>query len=142
VSVQVFCAADTQQTDVEAIVRRVADLEHAQQNELPEAFMRLFRTADPVWTTGHGRRLSGWDEINEFTHKVLPGAMKETTATYEVARILFVRPDVAVVNVHQRQIHLDGRPIEGASEGRPIYIMAKDEGEWKIAAAQNTEVQV
>jgi hypothetical protein len=68
VSIQVFGATDAQQADVEAIVQRVAELQHAQQNELPEAFMRLFRTTDPVWTTGHGRRLSGWDEINEFTH--------------------------------------------------------------------------
>jgi uncharacterized protein (TIGR02246 family) len=140
-SIQVFGSTDAQQADVEAIVQLVANQQDAQQNELPDAFMRLFRTADPVWTTAHGKRLSGWDEINEFTQKVLPGAMKESTATYEVVRILFVRPDVAVVNVHQRAIDLDGRPLKGVPEGRPIYILAKDEGNWKIAAAQNTQVQ-
>jgi uncharacterized protein (TIGR02246 family) len=140
VSIQVFGTSDAQQADVEAIVRLVADVEHAQQNELPEAFMKLFRTQDPVWTTAHGMRLSGWSEINAFTHKVLPGAMKHSTATYEVVRILFVRPDVAVVNVRQRPVQLDGRPIEDQPEGRPFYVLAKDDGEWKIAAAQNTQV--
>jgi uncharacterized protein (TIGR02246 family) len=138
-NVEVF-GDSVEQTDVDAIVQFVADLQHSQQNELPDAFMDLFSKNDPVWTTGGGTRLSGWNEISEFTHKVLPGAMKESMATYEVARILFIRPDVAAVNVHQRPIHLDGRILEGAPEGRPFYILRKDDGAWKIAAAQNTQV--
>ncbi|MEU7900309.1 SgcJ/EcaC family oxidoreductase [Nonomuraea sp. NPDC049152] len=117
------------------MVQLVTDVEHAQQNELPAAFMSLSRTQDPVWTTGHGKRLSGWGKINTFTYKVLPSAMKHSTASYEVVRILFVRPDVAAVNVRQRPVQLDGT-IEDQPEGRPFYILAKDDGEWKIAAAQ------
>ncbi|CAM4457354.1 SgcJ/EcaC family oxidoreductase [Nocardia ninae] len=126
--------------DVEAIVALVAAVEHAQQNELPADFMRLFRTTDPVWTTAHGQRLSGWETINEFTHRMLPGATAHGTATYEVARILFIRPDIAAVNVHQRPIRLDGTPRADYPEGRPFYILADDGEGWKIAAAQNTQV--
>ncbi|MFB4317824.1 SgcJ/EcaC family oxidoreductase [Actinomadura sp. 21ATH] len=140
-SIEVFGAATDQQADIDAIVTLVAAVEHAQQNELPEAFMELFRRQDPVWTTSHGMRLAGWETISEFTHKVLPGAMKDSTASYEVVRILFIRHDVAAVNVHQRPIDLDGRPLPGAPEGRPLYVLAKDNGEWKIAAAQNTQVK-
>ncbi|MFF5209173.1 SgcJ/EcaC family oxidoreductase [Streptosporangium sp. NPDC000396] len=139
-SIEVFGTTEARQDEVDAIVRLVAGVEHAQQNELPEAFMSLFRTQDPVWTTAHGKRLSGWEEINAFTHKVLPGAMKHSTASYEVVRILFVRPDVAVVNVRQRPVRLDGSPRDDYPEGRPFYVLAKDDGEWKIAAAQNTQV--
>ncbi|ASU84024.1 hypothetical protein CDO52_15610 [Nocardiopsis gilva YIM 90087] len=107
--------------------------------------MELFSKHAPVWTTAHGVRMSGWDVISEFTHKVLPGAMKESTATYHVVRILFVRPDVAVVNVHQRPVDLDGRPLPELPEGRPVYVLAReeegDEGEWRIVAAQNTQVK-
>jgi uncharacterized protein (TIGR02246 family) len=66
--------------------------------------------------------------------------MKESTATYEVVHVLFIRPDVAAVKVRQRPATLDLRPIEGAQEGSPLYIMAKDEGEWRLVAAQNTPV--
>lgn len=125
------------QADIEAIIRRVAELEYAQQHEQVEDFMRLFRP-DAVWVTAVGRQLIGWEEINAFTHHVLPGAMTEWTATYEVVHILFVRPDVAVVNVRQRPVTLDGRPYDGWPKGSPVYVMAKDEGEWKIAAGQNT----
>ncbi|GII57873.1 hypothetical protein Pth03_62620 [Planotetraspora thailandica] len=126
-------------TEIEAIKGVIATLEHAQQNELPGEFVSLFR-ADAIWTTGHGRRLTGRDEISEFTHRVLPGAMKESTATYEVVHVLFIRPDVAAVKVRQRPVTLDGRPIEGQNEGSPLYVMAKEDGRWLLTACQNTEV--
>jgi uncharacterized protein (TIGR02246 family) len=138
--IQVFGANGGQHADVDAIVQLVAEVERAQQNELPTEFMSLFRKQDPVWTTAHGKRLSGWDNISEFTHKVLPGAMRQSTARYEVVRVLFVRPDVAVVNVHQRPVTLDGEPIDSQPEGRPLYVLSKEDGRWFIAAAQNTQV--
>jgi uncharacterized protein (TIGR02246 family) len=139
-TVEVLGTSRDQEADVEAIVALVARVEHAQQNELPGAFMAEFSRRDPVWTTAHGVRLSGWDTISEFTHRVLPGAMRDSSAVYEVVRIQFIRPDVAAVNVHQRPLTLDRKPLPGTPEGRPLYVLAKDDGEWRIAAAQNTRV--
>ncbi|MGP4110560.1 SgcJ/EcaC family oxidoreductase [Streptomyces sp. 4N509B] len=137
---EVLGSPDAGEDDVRAVAALVAGVEHAQQSELPDAFMSHFRTEDPVWTTAHGRRLAGWEEINAFTHKVLPGAMRESTAVYDIERVLFVRPDVAVVNVRQRPVRWDGTPLADAPEGRPFYVLAKDAGTWRIAAAQNTQV--
>jgi uncharacterized protein (TIGR02246 family) len=131
---------DDHAAEREAITARVAELEAAQQHERPDEFMRLFRR-DAVWVTAHGRRLVGWDEINAFTHQVLPGAMKESTATYEVVHVVFARPDVAVVAVRQRPLALDGTPLPGQPEGRPTYVMAKEGDEWMIVAGQNTQVR-
>jgi uncharacterized protein (TIGR02246 family) len=129
----------TDQVEIEAIRQVVASLEHAQQNELPDEFVGLFRP-DAIWTTAHGKLLMGRDEISAFTHQVLPGAMKESTATYELAHVLFIRPDVAAVKVRQRPVTLDGRPIEDQNEGSPLYVMAKENGRWRLVACQNTEV--
>jgi uncharacterized protein (TIGR02246 family) len=129
----------TSDAEIEAIKRVVSVLEHAQQSELPDEFVGLFRQ-DAIWTTGGGKRLIGRDEISAFTHQVLPGAMKDSTATYEVAHVLFVRPDVAAVKVRQRPVTLDGEPIEGQNEGSPLYVMAKEGGQWRIVAGQNTIV--
>jgi uncharacterized protein (TIGR02246 family) len=123
--------------DVAAIEARVAELEKAQQQESVEDFVGLL-APKAVWVTGGGRRLTGRDEIRAFTEKVLPGAMKDSTATYEVVHVSFVRPDVAVANVRQRPVTHDGEPLEGQPEGRPVYVMAKEDGRWKIVAAQNT----
>ncbi|HCT81595.1 MAG TPA: DUF4440 domain-containing protein [Micromonosporaceae bacterium] len=129
------------ETEIEAIKQVVATIEHAQQNELPDEFVSLFRH-DAIWTTAHGKRLFGRDVISEFTHKVLPGAMKDSTATYEVEHVLFIRPDVAAVKVRQRPVTLDGKPLEGENEGSPLYVMAKEDGEWRLVACQNTIVHL
>jgi uncharacterized protein (TIGR02246 family) len=126
-------------TEIAAIGRVVATLQHAQQNELPEEFIGLFRD-DAIWTTGHGRRLDGRAEIAEFTRRVLPGAMAESTATYEPVQVLFIRPDVAAVKVRQRPVALTGEPLAGENEGSPLYVMAKEDGRWLIVAGQNTIV--
>jgi uncharacterized protein (TIGR02246 family) len=126
-------------TEIAAIGRVVATLQHAQQNELPEEFIDLFRE-DAIWTTGHGRRLDGRAEIAEFTRRVLPGAMRESTATYEPVQVLFIRPDVAAVKVRQRPVALTGEPLAGEQEGSPLYVMAKEDGRWLIVVGQNTVV--
>lgn len=129
-----------QEVEIKAIEQVVASVQHAQQHELPGEFADLFRS-DAIWTTGHGKRLTGRDEISAFTHRVLPGAMRESTATYEVVQVLFIRPDVAAVKVRQRPVTLEGQPIAGEPEGSPLYVMAKEDGRWLLVACQNTQVQ-
>ena len=126
-------------TDTAAITNVVATLEHSQQHELPDEFVGLFRE-DAIWTTGGGKLLIGRDAIADFTHQVLPGAMTDMTATYEVVHVLFVRPDVAAVKVRQRYLTLDGEQI--GNEGSPMYVMATENGRWLLTANQNTEVLV
>jgi uncharacterized protein (TIGR02246 family) len=123
--------------DIAALTQVVAALEHSQRNELPEEFIGLFRH-DAIWTTGHGRRLTGRDEIAAFTREVLPGAMANRTVTYEVVDVLFLRPDVAAVRAHAQYRTLDGTP-EG-NPGSPLYVMAKEDGRWLLTACQNTEI--
>lgn len=126
-------------SEVGAIEQVVATLEHAQQNELVDEFVGLFRQ-DAIWTTGGGKRLAGRDEISAFTAQVLPGAMTNLTATYEVVQVLFIRPDVAAVKVRQRYRTRDGAPMDGQNEGSPLYVMAKEDGQWLMVACQNTAV--
>jgi uncharacterized protein (TIGR02246 family) len=126
-------------TEISAIERVISTLEHAQQNELVDEFVSLFR-ADAIWTTAHGRRLFGRDEIATFTRRVLPGAMRDSTATYAVEHVLFIRPDVAAVKVRQRPVTLDGTPLTDRNEGSPMYVMAKEGERWLLVACQNTEV--
>ncbi|MET8000133.1 SgcJ/EcaC family oxidoreductase [Nonomuraea glycinis] len=122
-------------TDIEAIKQVVAAVEHSQNNELPDEFVALFR-ADAIWTTGHGKRLFGREAISTFTHQVLPGGMRDTTVTFEVEHILFIRPDVAAVKVRQVYRNPDGTE----DVGTPLFVMAEEEGRWRLTACQNTGV--
>src|SRR3712207_3011686 len=106
--------ARTREAEIEAIERLVATVEHAQNNELPDEFLALFR-ADATWTTGGGKRLYGLEEISAFTRQVLPGGMEGMTVAFELEHVLFIRPDVAAVKL--RQIY---RPPEGPDVGSPM----------------------
>ncbi|GII94375.1 SgcJ/EcaC family oxidoreductase [Sinosporangium siamense] len=125
---------EAHEADIAAIKEIVATVEHVQNNELVEEFVGLFRE-DAIWTTGHGKRLFGRDTIAAFTRKVLPGAMSETTVTFEVEHVLFLRPDVAAVKV--RQVSRSGGD---SYVGTPMYVVTKEDGRWLITAAQNTIV--
>lgn len=130
-------------TDIETVaaqveldaIRRVVDIvEHAQNNELPDEFLALFRP-DAIWTTGGGKRLYGLDEIAEFTRQVLPGGMKDMSVRFETEHVLFIRPDVAAVKLRQVYTTPDGLDV-----GSPLWIMAKEDGRWLLTACQNIGV--
>jgi uncharacterized protein (TIGR02246 family) len=124
-------------SEIEAVV---TELQRAQRAEDVDGFVALFHP-DAVWVTAHGRRLVGRDAIAAFTAQVLPGAMQDSAAVYEVEHVVEVRPDVAVVAVRQRPVTLDGAPIVDQAEGRPTYVLARDDGAWRIVAGQNTQVR-
>ncbi|SEE86926.1 SgcJ/EcaC family oxidoreductase [Jiangella alba] len=116
-------------------IRRVIDVvEHAQNNELPDEFLALFRD-DAIWTTGGGKRLYGLDEIAAFTRQVLPGGMTDMSVRFELEHVLFIRPDVAAVKLRQVYTTPDGLDV-----GSPLWVMAKEDGRWLLTACQNIGV--
>lgn len=117
----------------------VANVQRVQQNELAEEFIDLFRE-DAIWTTAHGKRLTGKDAIAEFTRRVLPGATKEGSATYELLDVVHIRPDVVALRVRQTPVSPDGEPLADHNEGSPLYILSKEDGQWRLAVGQNTLV--
>ncbi|HWM74389.1 MAG TPA: SgcJ/EcaC family oxidoreductase [Nocardioides sp.] len=129
----------TREEDIAAVKEVVASVRHATQNELVDEFLALFR-ADAIWTTGGGQRLFGLEEISAFTREVLPGGMKGLTMTMDVVHVLFIRPDVAAVKVRQIYKSSDGQPSESEGEGSPMFVMAKEDGRWRLVACQNTGV--
>ncbi|WP_233576342.1 SgcJ/EcaC family oxidoreductase [Saccharopolyspora rhizosphaerae] len=61
--------------------------------------------------------------------------------TYDAEQVLFLRPDVAAVKVRQRYLTPDGDPAGTESEGSPLYVMAEEDGHWRLAAGENTLVR-
>ena len=127
------------EADLIAIEQVVATVEHATQNELVEEFLGLFRP-DAIWTTGGGKRLFGLDEIAEFTRQVLPGGMQGLTISMEVTHVLFIRADVAAVKIRQLYTSTDGERSDDEGEGTPMFVMANEDGVWRLVACQNTGV--
>lgn len=129
-----------QQNDLALIAQVVAAVEKTQRDRDPKGFMHLL-ARDAVWVTALGKRLTGWDEINAFTHKVLTPALGEHYASYEIAHVSFLTDLVAAVNVVQKAIDGSGNPDGDEAEGRPLYVLTKVDGNWLIAVGQNTPFQ-
>jgi uncharacterized protein (TIGR02246 family) len=130
--------ATPQATEVEAVTAWVAELQRAQWAEDVDGFIALFHP-DATWVTAHGKRMTSRDEIAAFTAQVLPGSQAEMRSTYEVVHTVFPRPDLAIVAVRQVAFDLDGEPLD-IPEGRPTYVLAHDQGVWRLVAGQNTQV--
>jgi uncharacterized protein (TIGR02246 family) len=121
-----------------ADVRAIADFIQAvpgAQATVAE-FGALFRD-DAVWTTARGRRLHGRRAIDGFTAATAHAGSAGSGADYRLERILFLRPDVAVVSVRVRHA---GADRAGLPDTAPLYVLSKDDGAWRIAAAQSTAV--
>ncbi|WP_019201926.1 SgcJ/EcaC family oxidoreductase [Tsukamurella sp. 1534] len=125
--------------DATAIEEFVVEVLEAQRAGSVPRVRSLFRD-DAVWTTAHGRRLHGRAAIDAFLARTVRGAMARGAADYSVERILFVRPDVAAVSVRVRPLGPDGAPLPGLPESAPLYVLSKDDGAWRIVAAQSTAV--
>ncbi|MFE5398599.1 SgcJ/EcaC family oxidoreductase [Streptomyces sp. NPDC056568] len=127
---------NTDPADITAIEQIVATVERAQRAKDVEGFLALFHP-DALWTTAHGKVLTGLDAIAGFTRTVLPAATWDGEVTYEAAHIQFLRADVAAVKV--RQVY---HSAQGDTEGSPLYVMTRqDDGRWLLHAGQNTEVR-
>lgn len=126
--------------DIEAIRHFVKAVEASQRHRSPDDFIALF-SPDAVWVTGGGIRLTGRDEIDAFTRRVLTPALGDVHATYQVEHVLFVDENVAAVNVRATPVHADGTRIEGELEGTKLYVLKRNAEGWKFASSHNGFIQ-
>lgn len=129
----------TAEADIARLTELVAVVQRTQRSEDVEGFLALF-APDAVWVNGAGRRLTGLDEIAEFTREALPGGMAGLSVRYEVANVRFLAADVAVTGVDQEYLTVDGQSFSPRREGRPTYVWARRDGDWRIVQGQNTGV--
>lgn len=128
------------ETDIVRLIDLVAVVQRSQRTEDANLFLSLF-AEDAVWVNGAGRRLSGLDEISTFTRQVLvPGALAGGSVRYDVANVRFLSPDIAVTSVDQEYLTADERPQSPREQGRPTYIWARRDGDWRLVQGQNTGV--
>ena len=70
----------------------------------------------------------------------LGGPLRNEIADYELADLLFIRPDVAVAHKHAWAIE-NGRRTTTAPAMIALYVLVKHDGRWWVVARQNTATQ-
>lgn len=125
--------------DLAAIRRFVQVIENAQWQRNADAFLALF-APDAVWTNPVGRRLTGLEEISDFTRRGLAMSPQDVFATYTVEHVTFLGDDAAAVNVRSRAVRADRTPIAGEPDGAKLYVLVRHKKDWLLAVGHNTFV--
>jgi uncharacterized protein (TIGR02246 family) len=122
---------------MEDIKKAVAGVESAFNRHDAEALVRRY-TQEVVWVNAVGMRLKGKDEILRFSRKALASSLQDSYARYVVEEISFLKSDVAVVNIRQYPATKEGQVIEDGQGSVAIFVMTKHDGDWLVAAGQNS----
>ena len=130
-----------QAADLRALEQVVAKMEQAHNHKDPEGFADLF-AADAVFVNAAGTRLYGKEAIYSAAKKVMQSFLAKSYARYEIASIRFISQDIAIADVNQHPITINGESLKGETAGIPTYVLRKnlEKGDWKIIAGQNTLV--
>lgn len=107
-----------------------------------EAMSALF-TDDADFVNVAGMHWKGREQIRKEHARLHELQMKESTVTVRAVDVRFLKPDVALAHIEWK---IEGdRDPDGTSrqprEGILSWVVTKRAGEWRIAAAQNTNLR-
>ena len=106
-----------------------------------KAFAAAF-SEDADFTNWRGVGASGRSKIEEFHAPLFATIFKNSHQTFGEVKILFIRPDVAAVDVHwdlTGATDPQGKP-RPARNGLLSFVMAKSDGKWQIAVMHNLDI--
>ena len=110
--------------DVAASRRVIADAEQAFNANDAELLVEHFaENATAVGVTG--TRLNGRAGVLEAGTALFAGPLRDQRARYELADVLFVRPDVALAHKHATAIDGAGAPISVGHAMTALYVLAR-----------------
>ncbi|MEU6111541.1 SgcJ/EcaC family oxidoreductase [Streptomyces albidoflavus] len=126
----------TNEDDVRLIEEIFAGLESAFAEHDAAKFDERF-TEDVVFTAVNGARFFGWEKIHAYHSERLTGHAGGINTWYEIERITFPAPDVAVVFFRQPIVVSEHKRANAGT-----WVLVKRDGQWWISAGQNTGVAV
>lgn len=107
-------------------------LQHGLDASDADAYDSWF-TGDIMWGSHLGTTVTGYDELNAIHHRLMQaGAAPDSR--FEVVAARSPAPNVVLAHI-RRSARADG----GFSE-MALYVLVERDGEWWLAAAQNTPI--
>ena len=126
--------------DVEDIRRVIDDAETAFNTNDADLLVEHFAcNAHAVGVTGVV--LAGRSAVLEAARSLFAGPLREQRARYELADVLFVRPDVALARKDATAVGPGGEPVSVGHAMTALYVLVRENGRWWVVARQNTLVQ-
>jgi uncharacterized protein (TIGR02246 family) len=100
------------------------------------AFAKSFRP-DGTFTNVNGTTFEGHAAFEQRHREIFAGPLKGSTTAMSVHRAQLLRPDVAIVDVQCATTLPAGHSLQS----RLLLVLAREHGDWTIAAFHNTGVQ-
>ncbi|WP_433684337.1 SgcJ/EcaC family oxidoreductase [Nocardia sp. CA-119907] len=125
--------------DIAAIERIIANVQTAYNTNDAELMTADF-TADAAVVNAVGALMVGKDALLEANRQGLAGFLKDQYVRYDVADIVFLRPDIAIAHKVARATTAEGALIDIDHAMIALYVLVKENGRWWTAARQNTLV--
>ena len=125
--------------DIAAIERIIANVETAYNTNDAELMTADF-TANAAVVNAVGALIAGKDALLEANRQGLTGFLKDQYVRYEIADIVFLRPDIAIAHKLARATTAEGELIDIDHAMIALYVLVKENGRWWTAARQNTLV--
>jgi len=136
VSTNIALAQNNQNADEAAIRENVKKLETGWNTKSGALFGSPF-AKDADYVVINGMFFKGRTAIETAHQQIFDTIFKETTLTFTIRQIRFLRPDVAVAHVDG---HRTGPTKELVQDALLTLVMTKEKEGWTIAAFQNTAV--
>lgn len=125
--------------DVDEIRQVIADAERAFNAHNAELLVTHFaQNATAVGVTG--AQVDGRAAVLEASRAAFDGPLRGQRARYELADVVFVRPDVALAHKHAWAVDGTGEAIDVSHAMTALYVLVKEEARWWVVSRQNTLV--
>jgi len=118
--------ADTEATAL------AAQLQKALETADADAYDSWF-ASDVMWGSPKGATLVGYDQLNAIHHQLMRAGVAPPSR-FEVVAAQSPAPNVVVAHIRRKAL-----APEGFSE-MAMYVLVERDGEWWLAAAQNTPI--
>ena len=125
--------------DVEAIRRIIADVEKGFNDNDADLLVEHF-AQNGSGVTATGVQIDGRDAMLEASRAGLAGPLRDERARYELADVVFVRPDVALAHKHAWAVDEAGEPVDVGHAMNALYVLVREGERWWVVARQNTLV--
>ena len=132
-----------------AVATLVAELQAGLDERDADVYNRHFAD-DLLWGSPFGMVLHGYEPLHAIHLRINAEQRGGPASRYEVEAVLSPAPDVVVTQVRRVALGPDGVPVpprppgdgaSGAFSEMAMYVLVRRDGQWWLAAGQNTIVQ-
>ena len=94
---------------------------------------------DADYVVINGMKIKGRTAINKGHQGIFDTVYKNSSLSYTIEQLRFLRPDVAVIHV-QAELQVTQGDTTETGNARITLVMTKNNDKWEIAAFQNTPI--